>query len=100
MSHSYLSSLTWWETIHFVLKRAEHLYAFLHFVDQDKIPNLSEVLLQFHMCTSEYESLLHDYPCDLDQYMKVIKPRMGDVANTTLVNAGIYHLHIFKPFHT
>jgi hypothetical protein len=44
----------------------EHLYAFLHFADQDEIPNMSEVLLWFHMCTSEYERLLRDYPNDLE----------------------------------
>jgi hypothetical protein len=65
-AHSYLSSLTWWDTIQYVLKGVEPLYAFLHFADQDKIPNMSEVLLWFNMCIGEYESLLHDYPADLE----------------------------------
>jgi hypothetical protein len=51
-AHFYLSSLRWWEMMHFVLKGVEPLYAFLHFADQDKIPILSKVLLRFHMCTS------------------------------------------------
>jgi hypothetical protein len=42
-AHSCLSSLTWWEIMEFVLKGVEPLYAFLHFADQDKVPNLSEV---------------------------------------------------------
>jgi hypothetical protein len=68
------------------------------FVDQDKITNLSEVLLWFHMCTSEYENLIRDYPSDLDQYMRVIKPRMGGgVCNTTFLNAGTSHLLTFNP---
>lgn len=87
-AHSCLSSLTWWESMEFVLKGVEPLYAFLRFADQDKVPNLSEVLLRFTMLKNEYESLLADYPRDLDRYMKVINPRMGDVANTTYVNAG------------
>jgi hypothetical protein len=57
----------------YVLKEVEHLYAFLHFADQDNIPNMSEVLLWFNMCISEYKSLLCDYPNDLEQYMRVIK---------------------------
>jgi hypothetical protein len=61
-AHSCLSSLTWWDTMQYVLKGVEPLFAFLRFVDQDKIPNMSEVLLRFHICTSEYESLLRDYP--------------------------------------
>jgi hypothetical protein len=44
----------------------EALFAFLHFVDQDKIPNMSELLLRFNMCIGEYESLLHEYPSDLE----------------------------------
>jgi hypothetical protein len=43
-THSCLSSVTWWEIKHFVLKGVEPLYAFLHFADQDRVPNLSEVL--------------------------------------------------------
>jgi hypothetical protein len=81
----------------YVLKGVEPLYAFLHFANQDKIPNMSEVLLQFHVCTSEYESILRDYPNDLEQYMRVIKPRMGDVSNTTFVNASTSNFHIFNP---
>jgi hypothetical protein len=42
----------------FVLKGVEPLYAFLRFADQDKIPNLSEVLLGYSMVKNEYESLL------------------------------------------
>jgi hypothetical protein len=96
-AHSFLSSLTWWYTMQYVLKGVEPLYAFLCFANQDKIPNMSEVLLQFHVCTSEYESILRDYPNDLEQYMRVIKPRMGDVSNTTFVNAGTSNFHIFNP---
>jgi hypothetical protein len=66
----------------------ESLYVFLLFADQDKIPNMSEVLLRFNMCIGEYESILCEYPSDLEQYMRVIKPRMGDISNSTFVNAG------------
>jgi hypothetical protein len=57
-AHSCLSSLTWWETMHLVLNVVESLYAFLRFTDQDKVPNLSEVVLRFCMVENEYESLL------------------------------------------
>jgi hypothetical protein len=71
----------------------EPLYAFLCFVDQDKVSNMSEVLLRFNMCIGEYESFLYNYPNDLEQYMRVIKARMGDVANSTFVNAGTCIFH-------
>jgi hypothetical protein len=71
-----------------VLKGVESLYTFLHFTDQDKIPNMSEVLLRFNICIGEHESLLREYPNDLEQYMRVTKPRMRDASNSTFVNAG------------
>jgi hypothetical protein len=30
---------------------------------------------------------------DLKQYMRVVKPRMGDVSNSTFVNVGNYYFH-------
>jgi hypothetical protein len=85
--------MTWWDMMKYVLKGVEPLYAFLHFADQDKVPNMSEVLLQINMCIGEYESLLYDHPNNLEQYMRVIKARMKDVANSTFVNAGTYIFH-------
>jgi hypothetical protein len=96
-AHSCLSSLTWWHTMQYVLTGVEPLYAFPHFVDQGKIPNMSKVLLWFNMCKGEYESLLRDYPTDLEHYMRVIKPRMGDVSNLTFVNAGTCNLYTCNP---
>jgi hypothetical protein len=95
-AHSCLSNLTWWDTMRYVLKGVELLYDFLRFVDQDKISNMSEVLLQFNMCIDGYESILRDYPNDLEQYMRVIKPRMGDVSNTTFINACTCNFHTYN----
>jgi hypothetical protein len=87
-THSCLSSLTWWEIMHFVLKGVEPLYVFLRFADQDKVPNLSEILLRFSMVESEYEGLLQAYPTNLRRYMDVIHPRARDIQSRTYVNAG------------
>jgi hypothetical protein len=46
----------------YVLKGVQPLYAFLRFIDQDKISNMSKVLLRFNMCIGEYKSILRDYP--------------------------------------
>jgi hypothetical protein len=80
--------MMWWDMMEYVLKGVEPLYAFVHFADQDKVPNISKVLMWFNMCIGEYESLLHDYPNDLEQYIRVIKARIGDIANSTFVNAS------------
>jgi hypothetical protein len=92
-AHSFLSSLTWWDMMEYVLKGLEPLYAFICFADQDKIPNMSEVLLRFNTSIGVYESLLCDYPTDLEHYMRVVKPRMGDISNSTFVHAGICNFH-------
>jgi hypothetical protein len=55
--------------MHFILKGVEPLYVFLHFADQDKVPNLSEVLLRFPMVENEYENLMQEYPIDLRRYL-------------------------------
>jgi hypothetical protein len=60
-THSCLFNLTWWDMMQYVLKGVEPLYGFLCFADQDKIPNMSKVLLRFNMFIGEYESLLCDY---------------------------------------
>jgi hypothetical protein len=86
-AHSCLSNMKWWDTMEYMLKGVEPLYAFLHFIDQDKMSNMSEVLLRFNMCICEYEILLHDYLNGLEQYMRVMKTRIGVVANSTFVNA-------------
>jgi hypothetical protein len=65
-AQSYPSRWKWWDTMEYVLKGVEPLFAFLHFADQDKIPNMSEVLLRFNMCIDEYGSLLREYPSDLE----------------------------------
>jgi hypothetical protein len=92
-AHSCLSNMTWWDTMEYVLKGVEPLYAFLRFADQDKVSNMSEVLQRFNMCIGEYESFLHDYPNDLEQYMRVIKTIIGDITNSTFVNAGTCIFH-------
>jgi hypothetical protein len=96
-AHSYLSSLMWWDMMQYVLKGVEPLYTFLRFADQDKILNMCEVLLWFTMCIGEYESFLHDYPIDLEHYMRVIKLTMGDVSNSTFVNTGTCNFHTCNP---
>lgn len=75
-AHSCLSSLSWWDNMSYVVKGVEPLYAFLRFADQDKVPNLSEILLRYTMVRREYESLFQNDRQQFDRYMTVINPRM------------------------
>jgi hypothetical protein len=74
--------------MHFVLNGVELLYSFLRFIDQDKVLNLSEVLLRFSMVENEYESLLQGYSTDLMRYLDVIQPRACDIQSHMYGNAG------------
>jgi hypothetical protein len=81
--HSDLSSLMWWDTMQYVLKGWSLC--------------MPSFVLQTKLCIDEYESLLHEYPSDLEQYMRVIKPKMGDISNSTFVNVGTCNFHTCNP---
>ncbi|TVU12808.1 hypothetical protein EJB05_46468, partial [Eragrostis curvula] len=87
-AHGCLSNLGWWDNMIHVCKAVEPLYAFLRFADQDKSPNLCEVLLKFHVMRNELESHFHNDRQEFERYMAVINPRMGDIANESYVNAA------------
>ncbi len=53
-AHTYLSSKGWWENIEAITTQA--MYS-LRFADEDKNPNLSEVLLRYQLIKMEYVSL-------------------------------------------
>ena len=42
-----LTSLDWWNNMKYVLDDVEPLYSFLRFADQDKVPTLGEVHVQY-----------------------------------------------------
>ena len=42
-----LTSLDWWTNMKYVLDDVEPLYSFLRFADQDKVPTLGEVHVQY-----------------------------------------------------
>jgi hypothetical protein len=64
------------------------LYIFLRFVDQERIPNFSEVLLMYHILRQEYDALFHDDRTSFDQYIEIVNKRMHDITNNTYMNAG------------
>jgi hypothetical protein len=86
--HACLFSLPWWDNLKRIVESVQPLYAFLRFVDQERIPNLSEVLFRYHILRQEYDALFHDDRTSFDQYIEIVNKRMHDVANDTYMNAG------------
>jgi hypothetical protein len=63
------------------------LYVFLQFIDQERIPNFSDILFMYHILRQKYDALFHDDRTSFDQYMEIVNKRMHDVANDTYMNA-------------
>jgi hypothetical protein len=66
-----LTSLSWWDQLKYVVDATESLFSFLRFADEDMKGTLSEVLLQYILVKSQYESLFQGRPSEYKTYMKV-----------------------------
>jgi hypothetical protein len=87
-AHACLSSLPWWDNLKRIVKSVQLLYAFLQFVDQERIPNFSEILFRYHILRYEYDALFHDDRTSFDHYIEIVNKRMHDIANGTYMNDG------------
>jgi hypothetical protein len=84
-----LTNLEWWENMQSVLDDVEPLYIFLRFADQDKVPTLGEVLMQYHNTKETYASnFSQTNPARFDQIMGVIDNRMATVLHGTYAQAA------------
>jgi hypothetical protein len=87
-AHACLSSLLWWDNLKRIVESVQPLYAFLRFVDQERILNFNVVLLMYHILRQEYDDLFHDDRTLFDQYIEIVNKRMHDITNNTYMNAG------------
>jgi hypothetical protein len=93
-AHVCLSSLPWWDNLKRIVESIQPLYAFLWFVNQERIPNFSEVLFSYHILRQEYDALFHDNKTSFDQYIEIVNKRMHDIANDTYMNAGKMNAYV------
>jgi hypothetical protein len=87
-AHTCLSNLSWWDNLKRIVDSVQPLYAFLRFMNQERISNFSYVLFRYHILRHEYDALFHDDRTSLDQYMEIVNKRMHDIINDTYMNAG------------
>jgi len=59
-----------------VINDVEPLYIYLRFADQDKIPNLGDVLMEYQNMRQTYSSKITQDPNSFRQITKVIDSRM------------------------
>jgi hypothetical protein len=76
------------------VESVQPMYAFLRFMDQERIPNFSEVLLRYHILRQEYDALFHDDRTSFDQYIEVVNKRMHDITNDTYMNVGKMNYYV------
>jgi hypothetical protein len=69
-AHACLSSFSWWDNLKSIVESVQQLYVFLQFMDQQMIPNFSEVLFRYHILRQEYDVLFHDDTTLFDQYIE------------------------------
>ena len=87
-AHACLSSMSWWENLEAVVNSVQPMYSFLRFADEDKNPNLSEVLLRYQLLRMEYDSLFARERDKYNAYMDIVDRRMHDLTTKTLINAS------------
>ena len=71
-----------------VLDDVEPLYMFLRFADQDKIPNLGEVLMEYQHCRQTYVSKFSNDGARFDKITDVITSRLATVMLGTYVQTA------------
>jgi len=74
-----MTRLEWWDNVEWVINDVEPLYMFLRFADSDKIPNLSEVTMDYQNMRQTYASKFATDKARFDRIMKVIDARMTTV---------------------
>jgi hypothetical protein len=55
-AHSRLSNLDWWDNLKYIIDTVQPVYKLLRFADQDKKPNLCDVIYAYQTCKQEMES--------------------------------------------
>lgn len=80
-----MTSLDWWNSMGYVINDVEPLYIFLRFADQDKTPNLGEMLLEYQNMRHTYSSKFTHDAARFSKIMQVIDTRMKTVLSDTYV---------------
>jgi len=87
-THARFSNLEWWDGLKYVIDTVQAIYKFLRFADQDKRPNMCEVVMSYQNTRQELQSFFGNNVSTRDEYLKVMDDRMRDLFIGTYVGPG------------
>ena len=87
-THARFSSMEWCEGLKYIIDTVQPIYKFLCFADQDKRPNMCEVVMAYRNTRQELESFFGNNISTRTEYVKVLEGRMHDVFIGTYVGPG------------
>jgi hypothetical protein len=94
------SCIKWWDGLKYIIDTVQPVYKFLRFADQDKRPDLCDVVMEFQNMKAEMESFFGRNTSTWTEYNKILEAMIRDVYIGTYVGAGkpvrlyqLYALH-------
>ena len=87
-THARFSSMEWWDGLKYIIDTVQPIYKFLRFADQDKKPNMCEVVMAYQTMKQELQSYFRTNVSTLKEYIEVVDERLGDVFIGTYVGPG------------
>ena len=87
-THPRFSSMEWWEGLKYIIDTVQPIYKFFRFADQDKRPNMCEVVMAYQNTRQELQSFFGNNVSTQTEYLKVLDDRMCDVFIGRYVGPG------------
>ena len=84
-THARFSSMEWRDGLKYIIDTVQPIYKFLRFADQDKRPNMCEVVMAYQNTRQELESFFGTNVSTRMEYLEVLDSRMRDVFIVTYV---------------
>ena len=78
-THARFSSMEWWDGLKYIIDTVQPIYKFLRFTDQDKRPNMCEIVMAYQTMKRELRSSFETNVSTLKEYLEVVDERLGDV---------------------
>jgi hypothetical protein len=93
-AHVRLSNIQWWEGLEYIINTVQPIYKFLRFADQDKRPNMCDVVYEYQNCKQELESFFGRNAQTWNEYRQIMDARIHDVYIGTYVGAGMIMTYV------
>ena len=82
------SSMELWDGLKYIIDIVQPIYKFLRFADQDKRPNMCELVMAYQTTRRELQSFFGTNVSTLTEYLNVVDGRLRDVFIGMYVGPG------------